>query len=145
VSRQHSINLYTVLVRFRDRRNQVLKHKEDGYALKAILAHDVLVHPDHPLRLEGKQGIELSIGESAKRTTLSSTHRRTLFQVPLKMARHACSSLLRRSNTFVTGCSQWVSQKSLSRSHIPTAFSRPRACKTTRLLFSRPAVTCAIL
>ncbi len=51
-------------VTFRDRRNQVLKHREDGYAVKAILAHDVLVHPDHPLRLEGKQGIELSIGQS---------------------------------------------------------------------------------
>lgn len=51
-------------VTFRDRRNQVLKHREDGYAVKSILAHDVLVHPDHPLRLEGKQGIELSIGQS---------------------------------------------------------------------------------
>ena len=42
--------------------NQVLKHKEDAYALKAILNHDALVHPDHPLRLEGKQGIELTLG-----------------------------------------------------------------------------------
>ncbi|KAI0254697.1 hypothetical protein BJV78DRAFT_869201 [Lactifluus subvellereus] len=42
--------------------NQVLPNKEDGYAIKAILAHDTLVHPDHPLRLAGKPGIELSIG-----------------------------------------------------------------------------------
>jgi hypothetical protein len=63
VSRQHSGNLYVLLVTFRDRRNQALKYKEDGYAVKAILSHDALVHPDHPLRLEGKQGIELSIGE----------------------------------------------------------------------------------
>jgi hypothetical protein len=66
VSRRRSGNLYVILVTFRDRRNQALKYKEDGYALKAIIAHDALVDPDHPLRLEGKQGIELSIGESAK-------------------------------------------------------------------------------
>ncbi|KAH9077173.1 hypothetical protein EDB83DRAFT_2644953 [Lactarius deliciosus] len=53
--------------------NQVLKYKEDGYALKAIIAHDALVHPDHPLRLEGKQGIELSIG------TLENGEARLLF------------------------------------------------------------------
>jgi len=37
----------------------------DGYAVKAILAHDAIVHPDHPLRIAGKPGIELSIGEVA--------------------------------------------------------------------------------
>ena len=47
----------------RDRRNQVLPNKEDGFAVKAILAHDALVHPDHPLRIAGKPGIELTIGE----------------------------------------------------------------------------------
>ncbi|KAI0307159.1 hypothetical protein B0F90DRAFT_531079 [Multifurca ochricompacta] len=53
--------------------NQVLPNKEDGYALKAILAHDALVHPDHPLRLAGKPGIELSIG------TLENGEARLLF------------------------------------------------------------------
>jgi hypothetical protein len=53
--------------------NQALKYKEDGYAVKAILSHDALVHPDHPLRLEGKQGIELSIG------TLENGEARLLF------------------------------------------------------------------
>ena len=53
--------------------NQVLKHKEDGHALKAILAHDALFHPDHPLRHDGKQGIELSIG------TLDNGEARLLF------------------------------------------------------------------
>jgi hypothetical protein len=46
-------------------RHQVLSNKEDGYAVKAILAHDAITHPDHPLRIEGKQGIELFIGELA--------------------------------------------------------------------------------
>jgi hypothetical protein len=53
--------------------NQALKYQEDGYAVKAILSHDALVHPDHPLRLEGKQGIELSIG------TLENGEARLLF------------------------------------------------------------------
>jgi hypothetical protein len=44
-------------------RNQVLPNKDDGFAVKAILAHDALTHPDHPLRIAGKQGIELFIGE----------------------------------------------------------------------------------
>ena len=47
----------------RDRRNQALPNKEDGFAVKAILSHDALVHPDHPLRIAGKPGIELTIGE----------------------------------------------------------------------------------
>jgi hypothetical protein len=49
----------------RDCRNQVLPNKEDGFAVKAILAHDAITHPDHPLRIAGKQGIELFIGELA--------------------------------------------------------------------------------
>ncbi|KAI0005020.1 hypothetical protein BJV74DRAFT_319238 [Russula compacta] len=53
--------------------NQVLPNKEDGYAVKAILAHDAIVHPDHPLRLAGKPGIELSIG------TLENGEARLLF------------------------------------------------------------------
>ena len=48
------------------RRNKVLPNKADGYAVKAILAHDALVHPDHPLRIAGKPGIELSIGEVSR-------------------------------------------------------------------------------
>jgi hypothetical protein len=46
-------------------RNKVLPNMADGYAVKAILAHDAIVHPDHPLRIEGKPGIELTIGEVA--------------------------------------------------------------------------------
>lgn len=41
----------------------MLPSKAEGYAVKAILAHDALVHPDHPLRVAGKPGIELSIGK----------------------------------------------------------------------------------
>lgn len=39
-----------------------MPNRADGYAIKAILAHDAIVHPDHPLRIAGKPGIELSIG-----------------------------------------------------------------------------------
>ena len=42
-----------------------MPHKEDGFVVKAILAHDAITHPDHPLRIAGKQGIELFIGELA--------------------------------------------------------------------------------
>ncbi|KAI0053569.1 hypothetical protein FA95DRAFT_1674104 [Auriscalpium vulgare] len=42
--------------------HQALPNQDDGIPLKAILAYDALVDPDHPLRLEGKKGIELSIG-----------------------------------------------------------------------------------
>ena len=42
-----------------------MPNKEDGFAVKAILAHDAITHPDHPLRIAGKQGIELFIGELA--------------------------------------------------------------------------------
>ncbi len=49
----------------RDRRHQALPNREDGFAVKAILAHDAITNPDHPLRIEGKPGIELFIGELA--------------------------------------------------------------------------------
>lgn len=42
-------------------RHQALPNKEDGSPLKAVLAHDALVHPDHPLR-NGKEGIEMYMG-----------------------------------------------------------------------------------
>jgi hypothetical protein len=51
------------LVRFY--RNKVLPNMADGYAVKAILAHEAIVHPDHPLRDVRKPGIELTIGEVA--------------------------------------------------------------------------------
>ncbi|KAH9999883.1 hypothetical protein BJV77DRAFT_975193 [Russula vinacea] len=46
-------------------RHQVLPNREDGFAVKAILAHDAIVHPDHPLRIAGKPGSSLpSNGEA---------------------------------------------------------------------------------
>ncbi|KAI0268252.1 hypothetical protein BC834DRAFT_683755 [Gloeopeniophorella convolvens] len=53
--------------------NKALPRIEDGYALKAIISHDALVHPDNPLRLAGKPGIELTIG------TLETGEARLLF------------------------------------------------------------------
>lgn len=47
----------------RVRRHKVLPNPEDAGPLKAILAHEALVHPDHPLRKEGKDGIDLTMGE----------------------------------------------------------------------------------
>ncbi|KIM90889.1 hypothetical protein PILCRDRAFT_811386 [Piloderma croceum F 1598] len=52
--------------------HQALPNKEDGSPLKAILAHDSLVHPDHPLR-NGKHGIEMYMG------TLQNFETRLLF------------------------------------------------------------------
>ncbi|TFY64472.1 hypothetical protein EVG20_g5938 [Dentipellis fragilis] len=43
-------------------RVKVLPNPEDAAPLKAILAYDALVDPNHPLRLPGSKGIELSIG-----------------------------------------------------------------------------------
>lgn len=39
-----------------------LPNPEDGAALKAILAHDAIVHPEHPLHVEGVKGVQLYIG-----------------------------------------------------------------------------------
>ncbi|KAI0318703.1 hypothetical protein OF83DRAFT_1163334 [Amylostereum chailletii] len=36
--------------------------QEEAYPLKSILAYEALVDPEHPLRVPGKDGIELSIG-----------------------------------------------------------------------------------
>ena len=124
-----------------DCRHQVLPNKEDGFAVKAILAHDALTHPDHPLRIAGKQGIELFIGEPRATycyipqccpTTTADHTPPPPFQAPWKMARRASCSLLRKSNTSATGCTQWASQKNSSRSHIPTVFSHRRGYKITR-------------
>ncbi|KAF8663461.1 hypothetical protein AX16_001031 [Volvariella volvacea WC 439] len=42
--------------------HKVLPNPEDGRHLKAILSHDALVHPDHPLHIEGVEGVELFMG-----------------------------------------------------------------------------------
>jgi hypothetical protein len=131
---------------YRDCRNQVLPNKEDGFAVKAILAHDAITHPDHPLRIAGKQGIELFIGELATyRYPLATQRPFTLsFQVRWKMAKRASCSLLRKSNTSATGCTQWASQKSLFRSHILTVFSRRCGYKITRPWSTRRVPNCAV-
>ncbi|KAJ3506438.1 hypothetical protein NMY22_g17250 [Coprinellus aureogranulatus] len=50
-----------------------LPNPEDGAALKAILAHDAIVHPEHPLHVEGVNGVQLYIG------TLETGEARLLF------------------------------------------------------------------
>lgn len=97
-----------------DCRNQVLPVKEDGFAVKAILAHDSITNPDHPLRIAGKQGIELFIGEARHIYCYYLPPQLPIlsFQVPWKMAKRASCSPLRKSNTYVTGCTQCASQKS---------------------------------
>ena len=44
-------------------RHQALPDPEDVGPLKALIAYDALVHPDHPLRKPGVNGIELYLGE----------------------------------------------------------------------------------
>ena len=73
----------------RDRRHQALSNREDGFAVKAILAHDAIVHPDHPLRLAGKPGIELTIGEAVNYYPLLPMANPHSFQVLSTMARRA--------------------------------------------------------
>ena len=126
-------------------RNKVLPNRADGYAVKAILAHDAIVHPDHPLRIAGKPGIELSIGECCQLCRPQPITNTLSFQALWRMVKRACCSLLPRSNTSATGCLQWATQRSSSRSHIPTVFSRLRGCKTTRLLSTRRVANCETL
>ncbi|KAI0650785.1 hypothetical protein C8Q79DRAFT_901946 [Trametes meyenii] len=42
--------------------HQVLPNQDDVSPLKALLAYSALVHPDHPLRKKGSNGIELFLG-----------------------------------------------------------------------------------
>ncbi|KAF9008985.1 hypothetical protein BDQ17DRAFT_1422162 [Cyathus striatus] len=48
--------------RFTDIWDQALPNAEDRAPLKAILAHDAIVHPDHPLHIDGVNGAQLYIG-----------------------------------------------------------------------------------
>lgn len=43
-------------------RHKALPTQEDVSPLKALLAYQALVHPDHPLRHEGSSGLELHLG-----------------------------------------------------------------------------------
>ncbi|EIN10455.1 hypothetical protein PUNSTDRAFT_112307 [Punctularia strigosozonata HHB-11173 SS5] len=53
--------------------HQVLPNPEDIHPLKALTSYEALVHPDHPLRKEGQDGIELYYG------TLANGEGRLLF------------------------------------------------------------------
>ncbi|KJA30186.1 hypothetical protein HYPSUDRAFT_61027 [Hypholoma sublateritium FD-334 SS-4] len=53
--------------------HQALPDLEDRAPVKAIFAHDALVHPDHPLHIEGVEGIRMYIG------TFDSGEARLLF------------------------------------------------------------------
>ncbi len=53
-------------------RHQVLPNPEDIGPLKALIAYDALVHPDHPLRKDGINGIELFIGGCTTGVPLAS-------------------------------------------------------------------------
>lgn len=44
-------------------RHQALPNQEDVSPLKATISHNALVHPDHPLRKPGVNGIELYRGK----------------------------------------------------------------------------------
>lgn len=55
-------------------RHQALPNKEDGSPLKAALAHDALVHPDHPLRNGKEAGIEMHMGARLSMRRISRDH-----------------------------------------------------------------------
>ncbi|KAF8076494.1 hypothetical protein FPV67DRAFT_1618269 [Lyophyllum atratum] len=42
--------------------SQALPNPEDARPLKAILAHDSITHPDHPLHVEGVEGVQMYMG-----------------------------------------------------------------------------------
>ena len=44
-------------------RHLALPNQDDVSPLKALIAYQALVHPDHPLRKPGVNGIELYLGE----------------------------------------------------------------------------------
>ena len=44
-------------------RHKALPDVDDIRPLKAMVDYSALVHPDHPLRKEGQDGIELYIGK----------------------------------------------------------------------------------
>ncbi|KAI0375611.1 hypothetical protein BV20DRAFT_1047898 [Pilatotrama ljubarskyi] len=45
--------------------HQALPNQADVSPLKALIAYNALVHPDHPLRKKGVNGIELYLGKSS--------------------------------------------------------------------------------
>lgn len=48
--------------------------EEQKEPLKAILAFETLVHPDHPLRRKGYDGIDMSIGALLYYPLFSANH-----------------------------------------------------------------------
>ena len=59
----YSICAHDVELEFHTIRHQALSVDDDRGPLKAVLAHDALVHPDNPLRKPGVNGIELYHGQ----------------------------------------------------------------------------------
>ena len=55
-------------------RHLALPNQDDVGPLKALIAYNALVHPDHPLRMPGVNGIELYLGVccGAPRTTTTA-------------------------------------------------------------------------
>ena len=58
----HRVPLGRVSLAEGAQRHQVLPNQEDVSPLKALLNYNALVHPDHPLRKPGVNGIELQLG-----------------------------------------------------------------------------------
>jgi hypothetical protein len=84
--------------------------------LKAVLAHDALVHPDNPLRKPGVDGIELYMGEL---TTLFILHSLT----SVKGTMHTGHSRLLFSSAQVDYVRYWLHAMKLTSSTIPMPYS----------------------
>ena len=55
-------------------RHKALPDVDDIRPLKAMVDYSALVHPDHPLRKEGQDGIELYIGKWSMLACLREAH-----------------------------------------------------------------------
>jgi hypothetical protein len=96
-------------------RYQVLD-KQDGDALKAVLAHDALVHPDNPLRKPKVDGIELYIGQLTFLFIIYSL-------ISVQGTFHAGDSRLLFSSAQVDYVRYWLHAMKLTSSIIPMPYS----------------------
>lgn len=62
ISGHSSLSFRTRLMAWCSTRHQALPNPKDVGPLKALLAYDALVHPDHPLRRPDLDGIDLTLG-----------------------------------------------------------------------------------
>ena len=131
------------LARWGRRRHQALPNKDDGPPLKAILAHDSLVHPDHPLRNGDPRGIELYMGTPST----SQSHSRLIalaLQARSKTTKLGCFSRPNKWNILGNGSMQLGWRNLWFRSHTLTVCWQNLIWGISRQFISPTAVIFAI-